>query len=340
MRKPDQLANRCVMLGKSLPEETAQLFLPLYLKHPAAVRLRSAGIHMCGITRATPGFLIHRIPEFTLAVFTLSGTGLMTIGRSRTCRLTPGTVFLAPRGLEQYYIQTGKEPWHFAWFHLLPDVPQLKLQLTEPLSGPGRDGPAIAEAMTHFAGEIVSTMKSLINDGEQPPWIFYQDSMVLQESIRRFNLPDDELSYNADRMAELYAEILLGCLDRELRALTMHYETDGETDRLEQLWEKISADIGREWSLNEMAALVNMSISTLIRQVRRRYETTPQQMLYHLRLKRAALLLATSQVPVSQLADEIGYVNLSSFSTAFRKEYGMTPREYRRSNQTSAVEPF
>jgi AraC-like DNA-binding protein len=46
------------------------------------------------------------------------------------------------------------------------------------------------------------------------------------------------------------------------------------------------------------------------------------------RLTKAALLLKEQQVNVSQLAYAVGYTSQSNFSTAFKKYFGVSPKEY------------
>ncbi len=46
------------------------------------------------------------------------------------------------------------------------------------------------------------------------------------------------------------------------------------------------------------------------------------------RLEHAALLLAEGRLNVSQTALACGYSNMSHFSSAFKKKYGVLPREY------------
>lgn len=51
-----------------------------------------------------------------------------------------------------------------------------------------------------------------------------------------------------------------------------------------------------------------------------------------LRLKKAATALATTEIKISQIAEDVGYKNASHFHRAFVEKYQMTPAEYRRAN--------
>ena len=48
-----------------------------------------------------------------------------------------------------------------------------------------------------------------------------------------------------------------------------------------------------------------------------------------LRLKRAEEFLVSTDLPISNIALLCGYVNTNYFSTAFKKEFGASPNQYR-----------
>ena len=47
----------------------------------------------------------------------------------------------------------------------------------------------------------------------------------------------------------------------------------------------------------------------------------------------AAELLTDTALPVIEIASRVGYENQSKFSAVFRKRFGVSPREYRRSHR-------
>ena len=55
--------------------------------------------------------------------------------------------------------------------------------------------------------------------------------------------------------------------------------------------------------------------------------------LRHARMRRACELLASSDMPVSDISRTIGYTRQSSFAEAFKGEVGITPSEWRRNNR-------
>jgi AraC-type DNA-binding domain-containing proteins len=56
---------------------------------------------------------------------------------------------------------------------------------------------------------------------------------------------------------------------------------------------------------------------------------TPGEHLRRLRLSRAATLLRGGDLPIARVADSVGFTDATTFTRAFHREFGMTPREYR-----------
>jgi AraC family transcriptional regulator len=63
---------------------------------------------------------------------------------------------------------------------------------------------------------------------------------------------------------------------------------------------------------------------------------TPHQYLLRLRLARAAKLLSGENVPVTEVALDAGFADLSNFVRTFRRAAGVSPREFRRSARRAA----
>jgi AraC family transcriptional regulator, exoenzyme S synthesis regulatory protein ExsA len=81
-------------------------------------------------------------------------------------------------------------------------------------------------------------------------------------------------------------------------------------------------------NLEELAFLSNMSISTFKREFVKLYDKTPMKWFSEQRLNHVALLLKTQNNRPIELYEEAGYENLSNFVQAFKKNFGMTPKQY------------
>lgn len=100
--------------------------------------------------------------------------------------------------------------------------------------------------------------------------------------------------------------------------------------RLWRLWGKVEADLSREWSAAELAKLACMSEEHLRRLCHKHYQRSPIGHLTHLRLQRAGTMLHSSPVKIEEIARQIGYASVYSFSAAFRRWSGLSPGRFRR----------
>lgn len=71
----------------------------------------------------------------------------------------------------------------------------------------------------------------------------------------------------------------------------------------------------------------------LTREFQRYYQITPTDFINQLRLKRAAQRLRLTTEKIIHIVYDSGFHNLSYFNRLFRRQYGITPLEYRRRNQ-------
>ena len=298
----------------NIPGDTIQLFLPLNLNHPAVLRLQSAGVAMCGISETTPGFhILRQAPEFLLAMFVTGGRGRMDIS-GRKVELRRGDFVLAPPGCRQEYFQTGQRRWNFFWFHLEPDNPWLKSPIKEMVLGRCNNMRFLQDAMLGLFAEVIFTLQA-VPDEARRLLRFYEDSLPLEETLNAFRLKIAQFPFYSNELAELYGGIIVAYLKRE------------------KLWDILAGRLEHSWNLPEMAALVNMSVPSLIRHARAAYHATPGQILGRMRLKHAAELLLSSRMPVAMVALRTGYENPTSFAAAFKREFRYSPREYRKRNQ-------
>jgi AraC-like DNA-binding protein len=82
----------------------------------------------------------------------------------------------------------------------------------------------------------------------------------------------------------------------------------------------------------DLARAAHLSPAHFSREFRRAYGEAPHQYLLTRRLERAAALLRTTDGSVTDICFAVGLVSVGSFTTSFRRIYGVTPTEYRASH--------
>jgi AraC-like DNA-binding protein len=89
--------------------------------------------------------------------------------------------------------------------------------------------------------------------------------------------------------------------------------------------------------VSRMLELAHVSSSYLSINVRRFFDSTPTHLVLGFRLRHAAMLLATTTHSVAEVSTRCGFGSVTYFSTAFRRRFQTTPREYRARARGGAV---
>jgi len=85
----------------------------------------------------------------------------------------------------------------------------------------------------------------------------------------------------------------------------------------------------RDWTIDGLAAALEVSVRTMRVVFRRRYQQSVMDYLEEVRLARARDLLATTELPIRQIADRVGFRDPNYFSRVFRRHVGKSPRGFR-----------
>ena len=112
-------------------------------------------------------------------------------------------------------------------------------------------------------------------------------------------------------------EITITSLDEKLLQKAIDVVNDNLQD----------ADFGVE----QLASGVGMSRSQLYKKLMALTGKSPLDFIRTIRMKRARQLLERSQMQVSEVAWQVGFNTLKTFTENFKQEYGQTPSEYRKS---------
>jgi AraC-like DNA-binding protein len=92
--------------------------------------------------------------------------------------------------------------------------------------------------------------------------------------------------------------------------------------------EAVTANIYNTVTVEELAFLCHMSLSTFKRRFAKIYNTSPNKWLLEKRMQKAAHLLKQGECKASEIYFELGYENLSSFIQSFKQVHGITPKQY------------
>lgn len=98
--------------------------------------------------------------------------------------------------------------------------------------------------------------------------------------------------------------------------------------------------LAERYNLGELARAFHLSSRTLLRRFNAETGRTPLEMLQDLRVERARRLLEATDLSVAQVAEQIGYLDVATFSRLFARKTQLTPAAFRRKFQPSDAKLF
>lgn len=114
-------------------------------------------------------------------------------------------------------------------------------------------------------------------------------------------------------------------------------------NRQGDLWEEMEAYIARHltapFTLRRMADALAVSVATLCRTARENSGKTVGALVLEGRLAQAKRLLAGTELPVAEVAAQVGIADYNYFSRLFRRETQVSPRRYRAAVREGALPP-
>ena len=82
-------------------------------------------------------------------------------------------------------------------------------------------------------------------------------------------------------------------------------------------------------SLEELAGVMGMGRVPFFHKVRDLTSKTPAELIRDIRLKHACILLKRTNINMSELAVNVGFMTAENFIKIFKEKFGLSPLEYR-----------
>jgi AraC-like DNA-binding protein len=175
--------------------------------------------------------------------------------------------------------------------------------------------------------------KGLLSDGSKKPKLvspyfsFEQDAFI-KAFIHSLSLHFSLGKNLSKQLLEIkFEEIMIYLTDIYGNRFLSFLQYSLEQDRNLSFKNTIEVNKYTNLSVEELAFLCNMSVSTFKRCFVKVFKDTPGNWFKQKRLERARTLLQTGKATPSEIFNSSGYKNLSHFSTAFKNRFGKSPRQ-------------
>lgn len=187
--------------------------------------------------------------------------------------------------------------------------------------------PIILCSSQHINSEFVAP---ILND-DSIPYILLDENVEWQKQIL------DDLCEMCDNKEKSTAPLLIQSLLSHIWLLITenavklkHTKTkDRNLSVLKDMLIFIQKNYADKIALQDIAKSGNVSKSTCLVIFKKYLQDTPTNYLIGYRLKRAIKLLKSSDMPITEIALEVGFGGVSYFAETFRKKYGCSPSEYK-----------
>lgn len=193
-------------------------------------------------------------------------------------------------------------------------------------------------SMQHFSSELCSLLHDWFHAdssclelmdkyGLECETVYYpEDSDEITRMITAIELEYINKALNFKEAASAIAENMFIKLARAGKKQINQPHVDFyQKERFIQARTKIHMDICRQWTIDEMAELVNLSASRFYYLYKKMFGISPQKDLIRKRIQTAQMLLAKKEFTVEQVAGLTGYNNQYHFIRQFKQITGITP---------------
>ena len=249
----------------------------------------------CGQQQCPPGYTYdHKIPNEYHLHFVLNGKGILIIN-NKTYSIKKNDIFLIPKGYPVQYFADDKEPWEYVW--------------------------------VTFDGMMAENYLNHVHLDADNPVITSTIAVTIYIPFICNILDTNKLTYANEIRRVGYLYEILSTLIEAQNAQSEQYDYSSET-YVDYALQYIKSNY-RDIKVNDIANYIGINRSYLTAIFKKKLDVSPQKYLVSYRLQKAAKLLKSTDMSITEIASEVGYVDSISFSKMFKQEYNMSPKTFR-----------
>jgi AraC family transcriptional regulator of arabinose operon len=235
----------------------------------------------------------------------LSGKGIYKVG-TKTYEIGPNMAFLIYPGVTTYYEACKEDPWTYIWV--------------------GFNG-IKAEASLKYAQ--FSTDNLVVNIENTEPFVNYINGM----------LNSSQLTYGNDLAREGYLYLFISTLiqDRQNQISIDEVHDYSYQVYVEHTLDYIEHNYHKNIKVQGIADYIGINRSYLTNCFKSVLNISPQEYILSYRMNQARTLLKNTNIPINEVALQVGYDDALNFSKCFKKIYGVSPSNYRYSTENLVI---
>jgi len=246
--------------------------------------------------------------DYVEVIYMCSGKTTHVID-GETVELNEGELLFLCQSVKQEIFPAGEDDIAVN-FIILPEFFDRTLQMIE-----NRDAP-----LCRFV------LDCLQNTGDGPKYLHFEVSDILPVKNLIENLIWTLICEKED--AGNINQFTMGLLILHLINCTDILISGNDEENIVKILQYVEKNY-KNGSLAELAEILHYDVSTLSREIKIKTGKNYTDLVQEKRLSKACFLLKNTRLSTEDIAERIGYENISFFHRLFKRKYGLTPRKYR-----------
>lgn len=169
----------------------------------------------------------------------------------------------------------------------------------------------------------------LKKDGNKAPEKFVSNELIDQYMANLFIYFDNPGIFDEKLAVIKLKELVLILLKSERYQDVQNMLSQMFSSLSVEFKQSVENNLFNNLSLEKLAYICNVSLSTFKREFKKVYNESPARYIKKRRLEHAASLLLSTSDPVSAIAFDSGFQDVSTFSANFQEYYQTSPSKYR-----------
>ena len=153
---------------------------------------------------------------------------------------------------------------------------------------------------------------------------------LCEQLIEIYEAKKDESESKITTQVRTKIILLQFILEMWKKGFVIENDTSGRNTVEKEMVSYIQQNFTGKISLREFGEQFHLSEKYISRYFKEHFHITLSQYITHLRLEHAKQLLQDTDIPVTEIAMQSGYQNVSYFIRSFKKTYGVSPLKYRK----------
>lgn len=236
--------------------------------------------------------------------YVISGTGELEAedikGITHTYHVKSGQGFMIFPDQITTYTADRNLPWEYVWI----EFDGLRVKEAVEIAGLSKNFPVYHAHSKDIREEMIHEMMYIVHHKDEPPLHIVGHLYLFLDYLTRSSMNENFLRGN--KLQDFYLKESIAFIERNFQ---------------------------NDISVEDIAAFCGLNRSYFGKIFKKSVGKTPQEFLLNYRMIKATELLKLTQLSIRDISNAVGYADQFHFSRAFKKIYGISPRDWRKQNR-------